>query len=186
MMTWKSLPVVLGSILALAATLTACARQEASTSPRIVDRTFALTPGTVPVQISFLKGELAGLKVLERVNETTNEVVDQPKLYGTLKLKNTTADRAVRLVSGKIEYADVAGQPISLAKDRTDTSFKFYTYQTDRLDPGMETSQGIDVPFPAAALAATKLGDLRLELTYVAMPYHEETVALAVSVAKSK
>lgn len=185
MMTWKSLPVVLGSVLALGATLTGCARQEAAnTSPRIVEKTFALTPETVPVRVSFLKGELAGLKVVQRVNETTNEVVDQPKLYGTLKLKNTAADQAVHLVSGKIEYTDAGGQPISLAKDRTDTSFKFYTYQTDRLDPGMETSRSVDVPFPAAALGAKKLGDIRLELTYVAMPYHEETVAVSVSMAK--
>lgn len=185
MMTWKSLPVMLGSVLALGPTLAGCTSQEAaSTSPSVVDKTFALTPETVPVRASFLRGELAGLKVVERVNEATKEVVDQPKLYGMLKLKNTAADQAVRLLSAKIEYTDTGGQPIALAKDRTDTTFKFYTYQTERLDPGMETSQSVDVPFPAAALGARKLGDIRLELTYVAMPYHEETVAVSVSMAK--
>ena len=174
----------LGLALALGAVLAGCAQQETAATPRIVEKTFALTPATVPLRVSALRGELTGLRVVERINEDTKQVVDAPKLRGTLKLKNATDDQSVRLLAAKIAYVDTDGKPITLAEDRRDTSFKFYSYQPDRLDPGMESSHDVDVPFPAAALAGKTLGDIRLEMTYLPTPYREEEVAIPVSLAK--
>ena len=180
-----TLSVTFATALALSAMLAGCAtEQDVGASPRIVEKTFALTPDTLPLGVSFLKGELAGLKVVERINETTKEVVEQPKLRGTLKLRNTAPDQAVRLISAKIGYVDTDGKLIALAEGRQDTSFKLYSYQADRLDPGMGSSHDVDVPFPAAALAGKTLGDIRLEMTYLPTPYREEAVAVRVSLAK--
>lgn len=183
MMNWKTLSIALSTALALGAALAGCAEQEVGAAPQIVEKTFTLRPETVPLKVSFLHGELTGLKVVERVNEATKDVVEQPKLRGTLKLKNTATDQAVRLISGRIAYADVNGKPIALAENRSNTGFQFYAYQSERLDPGMETSRDIDLPFPVTALAPKKLGDLRLELTYIATPYREESFAVSVSIA---
>lgn len=68
-----------------------------------------------------------------------------------------------------------------MAKERGDTNFTFSAYQTDRLDPGMETSQAIEVPFPTAALEGKRLREIRLELTFTPMPYSEQTVDIPVS-----
>ncbi|MBI2001646.1 MAG: hypothetical protein HYS69_10780 [candidate division NC10 bacterium] len=62
-------------------------------------------------------------------------------------------------------------------------TFKFSSYQ-ERLDPGMEVTQNIEVPFPAAALKEQKLRDIRLELAYIPTPYKEEVVSIPVSVGK--
>lgn len=184
-MTWKTVSMTLGAALALGGALAGCAEKRSEVAAtQIVDKTFALTPETVPLRVSFLRGELGGLKVIQRVNEATGEVVEQPRLRGMLKLKNTAPDQAVRLLSGNISYADVNGQVIGLAQNRNNPDFEFSGYQSERLDPGEEASRDIDVPFPAAALAGRKLGDLRLHLTYIPTPYREESVAVSVSMAK--
>jgi hypothetical protein len=163
--------------------ITACSQQanQAASAPTVEDKTFALSPATAAVRASFLTGELQGLQVTERVERETGKVVSGPQLRGTLRLKNTAEDLAVRLVTGSVTVLDRHGQPIRVAEGRGDAEFRFYSYQTDRLDPGAETTQSIDVPFPAAALSGAALGDLRLELTYVTLPYHEESVRIPVA-----
>lgn len=166
----------------LAAGLAACGqKEEQAAAPQIEDKTFAVTPATAAVKAWFLTGELQELKVTERVEKGTGKVVDPPKLTATLKLKNISTNQAARLIVGKIEYGDAEGKAIPLAEGRRDTSFKFYSYQTERLDPGMETTARIEVPFPAAALKEKRLRDIRLELTYIPTPYTEETVHIQVS-----
>ena len=178
------LPVWVGAWL-LVGGLAACSQQAGTrgvfpTSQE--EKSFSLTPDRAPVKAAFLTGELQHLRVSERVKPGTNTVTDPPWLHGTLWLKNGSADLTARLIGGRIEYVDSEGKPIPLAKDRRDTSFTFATYPTDRLDPGMETSQAIEVPFPAEALAGGRLREIRLEVTYAPQAYKEETVTIPVSV----
>lgn len=170
----------------IAAGLAACSQQPqpaARQQSQAEEKTFTVTPSTAPVKASFLTGELQDMKVSERVERGTGKVVDLPKLRATLKLKNTSENQAARPISGKIEYTDTGGSLIPLAEGRGETSFQFPHYQ-DRLDPGMEASLNIEVPFPAAALKEKKLRDIRLELVYIPTPYKEETVNIQVSVGK--
>lgn len=61
--------------------------------------------------------------------------------------------------------------------------FKFSSYGgSERLDPGQEATQGVDVDFPAEALTAKKLSAIRLELVYLPASYKEESVNLPVSI----
>ncbi|PYM30477.1 MAG: hypothetical protein DME15_19655, partial [Candidatus Rokuibacteriota bacterium] len=108
--------------------------------------------------------------------------VSAAKLTARLVLKNSSANQTVRLVAGTIQYIDVQGRPIKLEDARTEPTLKFSTYGSDRLDPGQEASQSLDVDFPAEALKAKKLKEIRLELAYIPSPYHEETVNFIVSV----
>jgi hypothetical protein len=48
----------------------------------------------------------------------------------------------------------------------------------------METSQDIAVPFPAAALKEKKLGDIRLELSYIPTAYRIEAAKIPVSLGE--
>ena len=169
----------------LAPGLAACSQQDqGGTVPQVEDKSFPVTPGTATVKAAFLTGELQDLRVTERVEKGSGKVVDPPKLRATLKLKNSSENQAARLIAGKIEYADAQGKLIPLAEGRGDTSFKFYSYGPDRLDPGLETSQSIEVPFPAAPLKDKTLRDIRLELSYIPTPYKEETVHIQVSLGK--
>lgn len=169
-------------IAGLAAALGGCAKDDVSEAPRIEDTTFALKAADVPVQIGPLSGSLSNLVVTQRVNLDTGEMVSAPQLRGTLALKNVSEDQTVRIVSGQVVYLDDSGGRIAIAEGRGDTGFKPYAYGGDRLDPGMEMSQSIDVPFPAAALKKTPLADIRLGVSFIPMPYRQEDVVVPVTV----
>ena len=172
----------------LTVSLVGCSQSssQSTASPKIVEKKVALTPSSAPVEIGFLTGQLQGLEVVSRVEEGTGRVVEPAELHGTLKLKNTATDRAARVVGGRIEYADSQGNVIPLGKDRGEAAITFYSYGGDRLDPGMETSQNIEVPFPATALRSGSLADLRVELTFIPSPYREETGSVKVTLAETK
>jgi hypothetical protein len=162
--------------------LAGCAKQEGSDTPRITEKTFTLTEATVPVELDALAGQLSGLTVMQRVNAETGEVVHAPQLRGTLKLKNTSDDRAIRLLAGELEYLDTAGVLIPVAEGREKPAFKFYGYSGDRLDPGAEFSQSVEVTFPKAALEQRPLAQVRLNLTYIPTPFREESVTVPLKV----
>jgi hypothetical protein len=173
--------ILAGTLICAGAALAGCSTEPGADTPRIEEKTFSLKPATIPVRVGILTGQLAGLSVVQRVNAQTGEVVYAPQLRGTLKLKNSSSGEAVRLLNGQVEYLDASGARIALAADRADTSFEFYSYSSDRLDPGAEMTHTVDVPFPAEALNGNALSDIRLSLTYLPAPYREESVEVPVA-----
>lgn len=165
--------------------LVACSQQGqggTAATPQQTEKTFALKPSSADIRVAFLTGQLQDLRVTERVEAATGKVVDPPQIYATLTLKNVSTDQAARLISGKLLFLGPDGKPIPMAEARKDTSFTFNTYGTDRLDPGMQTSQEIEVPFPAAGLEKDTLRDIRVQLTYAPIPYKEDSVTIPVTV----
>ena len=148
-----------------------------ATAAVIEDKTYTVTPAAMKVKAGIVTGE-----VTERVEQGSGRVVSAAKLTAKVVLKNSSANQTVRLVSGTIKYIDVQGQPIKLEESRTEPTLKFATYGSDRLDPGQEAIQSLDVDFPAEALKAKKLKEIRLDLAYIPSPYLEETVHFIVSV----
>lgn len=130
-------------------------------------------------------GNVTNMKVTERVEQGSGRVVSPAKLTGALKLKNTSVDQTVLLVTGNILYSDAQGQPIQLEEARTKPSVQFARYGSERLDPGQDATQSLDVEFPAAALKTRRLGGIRLELAYVSWPYCKETVNFTASIGQA-
>jgi hypothetical protein len=174
------------AILAAAVVVTASGCAQVPTAATVEDRTYTVTPASVVVKAGILSGQLAAMKVTERVERGSERVVSAAKLTGMLLLKNTSANQTVRLVAGKILYVDAQAQPIKLEETRTEPTVKFTTYGSDRLDPGQEASQSVEVEFPAEALKAKKLKEIRLELAYIPSPYTEQTVSFTVSIGGGK
>ncbi len=189
--------------------------QPAATAAVIEDKTYAVTPASVKVQAGIVTGEVTAMKVAERVEKGSDRIVSPAKLTATLTLKNTSANQTVRLIEGKLLYIDAQvtatltlkntsanqtvrliegkllyidaqGQPIKLEDARTEPTLKFATYGSERLDPGQEATQSLDVEFPAEALKAKRLKEIRLELAYIPSPFREETVNFAVSIGAGK
>ena len=158
------------------------APQPAATAAVIDDKTYTVTPAAMKVKAGIVTGDITEMKVTERVEQGSGRVVSAAKLTARLVLKNSSANQTVRLVAGTIQYIDVQGRPIKLEDARTEPTLKFSTYGSDRLDPGQEASQSLDVDFPAEALKAKKLKEIRLELAYIPSPYREETINFIVSV----
>jgi hypothetical protein len=171
-------------LFAVVATACTDGSPDVAASPTIVDEQIALSPSTASLEIGFLSGQLQDLKVVRRVEEGSGRVIDKAELRGTLLLKNVSTDRAAHVLNGRVEYVDGDGKPIALAEGREEPEIEFYSYGGDRLDPGEETTQTFDVPFPSAALAPGRLGDVRVQLTFIPSPYRTETGTVSVSLGE--
>ncbi len=178
MRTWVSVMMVTTAVAAM----TLGCSQQSGTAMVIEDKVYTVTPASVTVKAGIVTGEVTEMKVTERVEKGSGRLVSPAKLTGMLKLKNSSKDQAVRLVGGKIQYIDSQGQPIKLEETRTEPTIRFATYGSERLDPGQDATQSVDVDFPAEALKAKKLKEIRFELAYIPSPYKEETVNFTVSI----
>ena len=159
------------------------APQPPAVAAAIDDKTYAVTPDTLKVKGGMVSGEVTEMKVTERVEQGSGRIDSAAKLSGRIVLKNTSTDQTVRLVGGKIVYIDAQGQPIKLEDARTEPALKF---SSERLDPGQETTESMDVDFPAEALKAKKLARIRVDLAYVPSPYKQETLNFAVTIGGVK
>jgi uncharacterized membrane protein YeaQ/YmgE (transglycosylase-associated protein family) len=160
--------------------------QPAASAAVIEEKTYAVTPTAITVKAGILTGEVTEMKVAERVEKGSDRITTPAKLTAILRLKNTSANQTVRLLDGKMQYIDAQGQPIKLEDMRTEPTLRFSTSGSERLDPGQEATQSVDVEFPAEALKANKLKEIRLELAYIPSPYREETINFAVSIGAGK
>jgi uncharacterized membrane protein YeaQ/YmgE (transglycosylase-associated protein family) len=154
----------------------------ATAAPVVDDKTYAVTPAALKVKAGIVTGEVTDMKVTERVEQGSGRVVSPAKLTANLWLKNSSGNQTVRLVAGKIQYIDTEGNPIKLEGMRVEPALRFGTTGSEQLDPGQQTIQSLDVDFPAEALKARKLKEIRLELAYIPSPYHQETVNFPVSI----
>ena len=160
--------------------------QPVATAATTEDKSYAVTPASLSVKAGIVTGEMAEMKVTEQIEKGSERVVSQAKLSGMLRLKNTSEDQTVRLVSAKLRYIDAAGQPIKLEDMRTEPAVRFTSSTSDRLDPGQEVSESMDVDFPAEALKDKRLKEIRLDLAYITSPYREATGQFPVSIGDAK
>lgn len=152
----------------------------------VEDRVYPVTPASMTVKTGMITGEMIELKVTERVEKGSERVVSPARLTGRLRLENTSANRTVRLVEGRVLFIDAQGQRIRLEAARIDPIIRFTTYGNERLNPGEGASQALDVEFPVEALEASRLKEIRLDLAYISSPFREETVNFVVSIGAGR
>jgi len=171
-------------VTAVAAGIYGCAPKPPGVTAVIEDKVYTVSPASVTVKAGIVNGEVTELKVMERIEQGTGRIESPAKLTGKLKLTNSSADQTVRLVGGKILYIDDQGQLIKIGEARTEPTLKFSTSYNapDRLDPGQEATQIVDVDFPAEALKAKKLKEIRIELAYIPSSYKLQTAGFSVSI----
>jgi hypothetical protein len=180
---WTRLGVMTATAAVVATTL-GCTQPASGPSVVVEDKVYAVTPAAVNVTAGIMTGQLTEMKVMERIEKDSGKVVYPAKLTGKLVLKNSSVDQTVRLIGGKIQFMDAQGQAIKVEEKRIEPTVKFSTYgAAERLDPGQETTQIVDVDFPAEALKVKKLKEIRLDLVYLPSSYREETVKLPVSIS---
>ena len=182
---WMKASVALVAAAVAALALAACTPEPRQAKAPVSDRLYTVTPDALTVKSGIVSGQVTEMKVTERVAE--GGAVETPaKLTGKLVLKNVSADQSVRFLTGRIVYMDLRGKPIVLEDNRTEPTLKLSSGYgaNDRLDPGQDTAQAIDVEFPVEALKAKRLKDIRLELTYIPSSFREETLSFPVSIGR--
>lgn len=178
MHTWSGVMMA----TAVAATLLGCAQKPATTAMVIEDKVYTVTPDQVKVKAGIVTGEVTEMRVTERIEQGSGRIDTPAKLTGKLKLTNSSTDQTVRLLAGKLLYIDTQGQLIKIEEARTEPTFRFSSSSSERLDPGQDASQSVEVDFPAEALKAKKLKEIRLELAYIPSSYKLEKANFAVSI----
>ncbi|TAK85185.1 MAG: hypothetical protein EPO20_12055 [Betaproteobacteria bacterium] len=180
---WMRASTALVSVAAAAMAL-GCSPPQQAPAAAINDKFYTVTPDAMTVNAGILTGQLTEMKVMERVEEGSGRIDAPARLSGKLVLKNVSKDQSVRLVGGKVTYIDAQGQPIALEDNRTEPLLKFASSygSSDRLDPGQDATQTLEVEFPVEALKQKKLTDIRLGLVYVPAPYKEGTLDFPVSI----
>jgi hypothetical protein len=156
----------------------------ATTAAVIEDRIYTVTPAALTVTGGMVTAEFTAMKVTERVEQESGRVASAARLTARLVLRNNSSSHTVRLVGAKLTYIDDHGQPIGLEDGRPEPVLKFS--RSERLDPGQETVESLGVDFPAEALKAKRLAQIRLELAYIPSPYREETMNFAVRITETK
>jgi hypothetical protein len=172
------------AVTAAVAAIFGCTPKPPAAMAVIEDKIYTVTPDQVKVTAGIVTGEVTEMKVTERIEKVSGRVDSPAKLTGKLVLTNSSTDQAVRLVGGKILYIDDQGQLIKIEDTRTEPALKFPTgYNApDRLDPGQNATQTIEVDFPAEALKAKKLKEIRIELAYIPSSYRLQTAKFGVSI----
>lgn len=173
----------------IAATIVAasfgCAQKPSVPQAVIEDKIYPVTPNQVQVKAGIITGDVTELKITERVEQGSGRVESPAKLTGKLKLTNSSTDQTVRMLAGKFVYIDEQGQVIKIEEARTEPAIKFassFNNGSDRLDPGQDASQAVEVDFPAAALKDKKLKEIRVELAYIPSSYKLQAANFSMSV----
>jgi hypothetical protein len=182
-MTIKAVAMVAGVLMTAA--LAGCTPPAQKAVAAVNDKVYTVTPNAMKVQAGMVNGAVTEMKITERVEEGSGRIDTPAKLTGKLVLKNTSKDQTMRLVGGKIRYIDMKGQPIKLEDNRTEPTLRVassYGSQSDRLDPGQESTHSVDAEFPAEALKAKKLKEIHLELSFIPSQFREETLNFTVSI----
>lgn len=167
------------------AALAACTPTPAAKTAAINDKVYAVAPADLTVKGALMTAALTDMKIVERVEEGTGRVDQPPRLTGKLVLTNMSKDQSLRLVGGKLAYIDLDGKPIPLEDNRTAPTLRVSsTYGSqERLDPGQKSSQDVEVEFPAEALKAKRLKEIRMDVQYSPSAYRQETMNFGVSIA---
>ena len=171
---------------AVAAALLGCTPAATNPAAAIEDKVYAVTPAAMTVKTGIVTAELTDMKVTERVEKDSGRVDAPAKLSAKLKLVNSSSDQTVRLIGGKMVYIDTQGQPIKIEEARTEPVIRFTSMSSSQLDPGQDATQSIDVDFPAEALKAQKLKQIRLDLVYAPTAYRQETANVIVTIGGSE
>ena len=153
-----------------------------ATAAPVQDKTYTVTLPATKVQTGIVIAELTDLVVTERVEEGSGNIVTPAKLRGRLVLANTSRDETVRLVSGKLRYMDSRSRPIKLEDMRTEPTINFAASGSDRLDPGQEVTELLEVDFPASALTASTLKAIHVDLVYIPSAYREASARFGVAI----
>ena len=181
----RTYSLILGA--AAAAALLGCTPKPATTkAAEVKDKLYSVTPATMKVKAGILTGEMTDMKITERVEDGTGRVETPPQLTGRLVLKNVSPDQTLRLLVANVVYVGMDGKPIPLEDNRTAPTLKVASsYGTqERLDPGQETTQSVEAEFPADALKAKRLKEIRVDLQYIPSAYKQESLRFGVAVGE--
>ena len=115
--------------------------------------------------------EINDLKVTMTVNTTSKEIVETPKLSGSIKITNKTKD-VLDIQGVTLEYFNEAGNLIPFSSGEKIVKVNPFW---KALQPEEVTEGSLDVTIPKKAVMEKALGKVQVNLVYVPSPLKRET-----------
>ena len=151
-----------------------CAKEQKVEAPTTEQITKNLVPPKTEVKGPAFLVELSDMKTVMTVNIASKEIIETPKLNGSIKITNISKD-ILDIQAVTLEYLDEAGKPIGFSSGEKVT--KVYPFWK-ALKPE-EVAQGtLDATIPRMAVKEKALGKIEINVVYVPSPLKRETLTL--------
>ena len=148
-----------------------CAKEQKVEAPKQEQVTKNLVPPKAEAKgPAFLVG-LSDLKVVMTVNTASKEIVETPKLNGSIKITNTSKD-ILDIQGITLDYLDDAGKPIAFSSgEKVSKVYPFWK----ALKPEEVADGTLEATIPRKAITEKTLGKIEINVVYVPSPLKRET-----------
>lgn len=149
-----------------------CAKEQKVEAPKQEEVKKDLVPPKAEAKGPAFLVELSDLKVAMTVNTASKEIVETPKLNGSIKITNTSKD-ILDIQGVTLDYLDEAGKPIAFSSgEKVSKVYPFWK----ALKPEEVAEGTIDATIPRKAVTEKALGKIEINVVYVPSPLKRETV----------
>jgi hypothetical protein len=149
-----------------------CAKEQKVEAPKQEQVTKNLVPPKAEAKgTAFLVG-LSDLKVVMTINTASKEIVETPKLNGSIKITNTSKE-ILDIQGITLDYLDEAGKPIAFSSgEKVSKVYAFWK----ALKPEEVADGTLEVTIPRKAITEKALGKIEINVVYVPSPLKRETL----------
>lgn len=148
-----------------------CAKEQKAEAPKQEEVKKNLVPPKAEAKGPAFLVELSDLKVAMTVNTASKEIVETPKLTGSIKITNTSKD-ILDIQGVTLDYLDEAGKPIVFSSgEKVSKVYPFWK----ALKPEEVAEGTLEATIPRKAVTEKTLGKIEINVVYVPSPLKRET-----------
>jgi hypothetical protein len=149
-----------------------CAKEQKAEAPKQEQVTKNVIPPKAEVKGPAFLVELSDLKTVMTVNTASKEIIETPKLNGSIKITNTSKE-ILDIQAVTLDYLDEGGKPIVFSSgEKVSKVYPFWK----ALKPEEVAEGTLDATIPRAALKEKTLGKIEINVVYVPSPLKRETL----------
>ena len=161
--------------LSLVVGLFGCAKEQKVEGPKQEQVEKNLAPPKAETVGQNFSVNLSDLKVTMTVDATSKQILETPKLSGTIKITNKS-DSILDIQGVTLEYMDAAGKPIPFSSGEKISKVSSFWKS---IKPGEVFDGSIDATIPRAAVKERALEKIEINAVYVPSPLKRETFTIA-------
>ena len=160
--------------LSLAIGLLGCTQEQKVEGPKREQVEKNLVPPKAEATGPNFSVNLSDLKVAMTVDATSKQIMETPRLSGSIKITNKS-DNILDIQGISLEYLDEAGKPIAFSSGEKISKVSSYWKS---IKPGEVFDGSIDATIPRAAVKEKALGKIEISAVYIPSPLKRETFTL--------
>jgi hypothetical protein len=160
--------------LSLVIGLWGCSKEQKVEAPKQEQVTKNLVPSKTEAKGPNFSVELSDLKISSTVDTASKEIVETPRLSGSVKIVNSSKD-ILDIQGITLEYLDEGGKPIAFKSGEKISKVSSYFKP---IKPEETFDGSIDATIPRAAVKEKVLAKIEVNVVYIPSPLRRETVTV--------